>query len=49
MRIVAGPRADHRSRFHGTRTVASRCGFEAKDTSRRDARPRRPIFHPQLV
>ena len=27
MRIVAGPRADHRSRFHGTRTVASRCGL----------------------
>ena len=38
MRILAGPRANHRSRFHGTRTVASRCGFEAKDTSRRDAR-----------
>ena len=38
MRILAGPRANHRSRFHGTRTVASRCGFEAKDISRRDAR-----------
>ena len=44
MRILAGPRANHRSRFHGTRTVASRCGFEAKDISRGDARQRRPIF-----
>ena len=44
MRILAGPRADHRSRFHGTRTVASRCGFEAKDISRRDAATEAPIF-----
>lgn len=32
MRIVAGVHAEDRSRSRGTRTVASRCGFEAKDT-----------------
>jgi hypothetical protein len=45
MRIVAGVRAEDRSPSRGTRTVASPCGFETKDTSRRgDARPRCPIF-----
>lgn len=45
MRIVAGVLAEDRSSSRGTRTVGSRCGFEAKDTSRRgDALPRCPVF-----